>query len=114
MPTVLGNVVNSVATQHISYGLSEFLIVVTIYVRKIVDIHVFLFAETFDTQATTLCIYRLFFHPLSKYPGPFLAKITNARAAYYGIIGDHHLDVAECHKRYGTIKNLQIESSVQQ
>ena len=30
-----------------------------------------------------------------------LAKVTNARGAYYGLIGDHHLDVTKCHRRYG-------------
>lgn len=32
-----------------------------------------------------------------------LAKVTNARGAYYGLIGDHHLDVTECHRRYGKL-----------
>ena len=57
--------------------------------------------KTSSHQVLSICIYRVKFHPLSKYPGPLLAKITNARGAYYGLIGDHHLDVTECHRRYG-------------
>jgi hypothetical protein len=48
-----------------------------------------------------LFIYRLYFHPLAKYPGPFLGKITSLYSAYHGYIRDIHLDVQACHKKYG-------------
>ncbi|CAI7663163.1 unnamed protein product [Penicillium pancosmium] len=46
-------------------------------------------------------IYTLYFHPLAKYPGPFLAKFTTLYAAYHGWKGDIHLDIWACHQRYG-------------
>ncbi|KAK6076445.1 cytochrome P450 3A31 [Seiridium cupressi] len=46
-------------------------------------------------------LYLAFFHPLARYPGPFLAKFTNAYAAYHGWKGDIHLDMWRCHQRYG-------------
>ncbi|KAK6208581.1 cytochrome P450 3A31 [Colletotrichum tabaci] len=45
--------------------------------------------------------YLAFFHPYAKYPGPFLAKFTNAYAAYHGWKGDIHLDFWRCHEKYG-------------
>ncbi|KAI0127098.1 cytochrome P450 3A31 [Xylariales sp. AK1849] len=49
----------------------------------------------------TKAVYLTFFHPLAKYPGPLLAKFTNAYAAYHGWKGDIHLDMWKCHRRYG-------------
>ncbi|KAH6651497.1 cytochrome P450 3A31 [Truncatella angustata] len=46
-------------------------------------------------------IYLAFFHPLARYPGPLLAKFTNAYAAYHGWKGDIHLDMWRAHQRYG-------------
>ena len=46
-------------------------------------------------------VYTVYFHALAKYPGPFLAKFTNAYAAYHGWKGDIHLDMWRCHERYG-------------
>ncbi|KAL1836124.1 hypothetical protein VTJ49DRAFT_5549 [Mycothermus thermophilus] len=46
-------------------------------------------------------VYLAFFHPLAKYPGPWLAKFTNAYAAYHGWKGDIHLDMWRCHQKYG-------------
>ncbi|KAK4200404.1 cytochrome P450 [Triangularia verruculosa] len=46
-------------------------------------------------------VYRWFFHPLAKYPGPFLAKFTNLYAAYHSWKGDIHKDMYQCHLKYG-------------
>ncbi|MCJ1250608.1 hypothetical protein MMC30_007836 [Trapelia coarctata] len=45
--------------------------------------------------------YRLTIHPLAKYPGPLLARITNLYAVYHAYIGDLHLDMLKCHEIYG-------------
>ncbi|CAG8974862.1 hypothetical protein HYALB_00000477 [Hymenoscyphus albidus] len=46
-------------------------------------------------------VYRLTLHPLAKYPGPFLAKVTSLYSAYRGWHGDIHLDIVRCHSKYG-------------
>ncbi|KAJ9611126.1 hypothetical protein H2200_004309 [Cladophialophora chaetospira] len=53
-----------------------------------------------------LVLYRLFFHPLAKYPGPILAKITNWYAVYHAYIGDKHLDTYKAHLKYGTFVRM--------
>lgn len=52
-------------------------------------------------QLVGLVVYRLAFHPLAKYPGPFLARITNLYAAYHSWKGDLHIDMWRCHEKYG-------------
>lgn len=55
---------------------------------------------------TALALYRLYFHPLSKFPGPPLAAITHYYAAYYDLWKDgaqvSQLEVL--HKIYGEFK----------
>ncbi|PPJ52050.1 hypothetical protein CBER1_09819 [Cercospora berteroae] len=48
-------------------------------------------------------IYRIFFHPLSKYPGPLLAKITDLYSTYHALRGDRHLEFYRIHEKYGPI-----------
>ncbi|PIG83070.1 cytochrome P450 [Aspergillus arachidicola] len=48
-----------------------------------------------------ICIYRIWFHPLAKYPGPLLAKVTNLYGGYYAWKGDLHIDMMRCHEKYG-------------
>lgn len=47
--------------------------------------------------------YQVYFHPLAKYPGPFLAKLTDLYSTYHAIRGDRHLDFWRCHEQYGNI-----------
>lgn len=57
------------------------------------------FLTTFKTSC--LVIYRVFFHPLAKYPGPLLAKLTDAYMLYYAWRGDRHLEFWRMHEKYG-------------
>ncbi|KAI5859838.1 cytochrome P450 [Durotheca rogersii] len=50
-----------------------------------------------------LVLYRLFFHPLAKYPGPFIARITDAYQLYHSWKGDRHLEFWRMHQRYGGV-----------
>ncbi|RDW67212.1 cytochrome P450 [Aspergillus mulundensis] len=51
--------------------------------------------------AAAFCVHRVFFHPLAKYPGPWLAKISNLYSGYHAWRGDLHLDMWKCHEKYG-------------
>ncbi|KAG6010552.1 hypothetical protein E4U21_005905 [Claviceps maximensis] len=50
-----------------------------------------------------LIVYRLVFHPLAKYPGPLLAKITDGYQLYHAYKGDRHLEFWRMHQRYGKV-----------
>jgi hypothetical protein len=54
------------------------------------------------TYAVGVILYRLTLHPLAKYPGPFLAKITDIHLAYHAWKGDRHLQFYRCHEKYGS------------
>ncbi len=53
------------------------------------------------SQVIGIIVYRLFFHPLARYPGPLLAKITNLYGGYHAWTGDLHIDMLRCHEKYG-------------
>ena len=50
-----------------------------------------------------LVLYRVYFHPLAKYPGPLLAKLTDLYSTYHAWKGDRHLEFWRCHEKYGPI-----------
>lgn len=51
----------------------------------------------------TLVFYRLFLHPLSRFPGPKLAAISRWYEAYYDVVlgGQYTVKIAELHQKYG-------------
>lgn len=63
-------------------------------------------------QFAGLVVYRLCFHPLAKYPGPFLAKITDVHQLYHAWKGDRHLEFWRMHERYGTQPEMSRMNSV--
>ncbi|KAI8628149.1 cytochrome P450 [Xylariaceae sp. FL1651] len=50
-----------------------------------------------------LALKQFVFHPLAKYPGPFLGRCTELYAAYYAWKGTLHTDMYRCHQKYGPI-----------
>jgi cytochrome P450 len=53
-----------------------------------------------------IIFYRLTFHPLSGYPGPWLAKVTDLYLAYHAWKGDRHLEFWRGHEKYGPVVRL--------
>jgi len=51
-------------------------------------------------------VYRRYFHPLSKYPGPFLASITRWWLAFEIFSGKHEQHIRKLHKKYGSIVRI--------
>ncbi len=48
------------------------------------------------------------FHPFAKYPGPILAKVTSLYGAYYAYTGEIHLNIEQCHKKYGRMSTQVV------
>jgi tryprostatin B 6-hydroxylase len=51
----------------------------------------------------SIVIYRLFFHRLRRFPGPFAAKITKFYGPYISLNGKSHVKQLELFKEYGNI-----------
>jgi hypothetical protein len=51
----------------------------------------------------TLALYRLYLHPLARFPGPKLAAVTRLYEGYYDIYhsGQYTFKISELHKQYG-------------
>ncbi|KAI2613242.1 cytochrome P450 [Hypoxylon sp. NC1633] len=47
--------------------------------------------------------YRLFLHPLSRYPGPFFAKLSDAYPGFYAFRRRLHLTTLQDHRKYGPV-----------
>jgi hypothetical protein len=49
----------------------------------------------------TVVVYRLTLHPLAKYPGNFVEKISDWPLILYCMGGERHLRILEAHEKYG-------------
>ena len=67
-------------------------------------------ANGFLSQVACICTYRLHFHPLRHFPGPLLARLTDAYVASYSFRGDMHQDIRRCHQRYGTSRFARVQT----
>lgn len=65
-----------------------------------------LFVALFLAYIISTIIYRIFFHPLHKIPGPFVAKFTELwrTRKYFG--GNWHQDILDLHRQYGPVVRL--------
>lgn len=54
---------------------------------------------------TGLVIYRLYFHPLAKFPGPKYAALSRWHEFYYEVVlkGQFTFKIQELHKQYGEL-----------
>lgn len=59
--------------------------------------------ELSDTtiQCTIVYGYRVLTHPLRKYPGPLIARMTDWYGAFYALQKSLHIVTYEDHQRYG-------------
>lgn len=51
----------------------------------------------------SLVVHQLYFHPLAKYPGPLLGRITRLYDLYHAYKGDKHILLYQLHQKYGTV-----------
>lgn len=54
-------------------------------------------------------IYRIYLHPLSRFPGPLLAGATNLYSAYYDVVkqGDMIRQLPQLHEKYGPVIRIR-------
>ena len=51
----------------------------------------------------SIAVYRLYLHPLAKYPGPLSGRITQAYDVYHAYRGSKHINFLHLHEKYGTV-----------
>ncbi|KAL5375074.1 hypothetical protein DPSP01_011490 [Paraphaeosphaeria sporulosa] len=55
------------------------------------------------TYLTVIIVYRLYFHPLAKFPGPTLAATSILWYVFHWTSGDWPYDLAKAHRKYGDV-----------
>jgi hypothetical protein len=68
--------------------------------------YISIISRTNHPQIFTTIVYRLTFHPLARYPGPPLARITDIYLTYYAYRGSRHLAYHRAHEQYGPIVRI--------
>ncbi|XXG94033.1 hypothetical protein Hte_000284 [Hypoxylon texense] len=58
------------------------------------------------TYAAVRCIYLLFIHPASKFPGPKLAAVSNVWYAYHWFMGRWPWKMEQMIRKYGNVVRI--------
>ena len=67
----------------------------------------------FTSLTGSILIYRIFFHPLRHFPGPFSAKVSKIfHALRLANTSDNYLQAHRLHEKYGDIVRLELRSSI--
>lgn len=66
------------------------------------------------TYLAGLVVYRLYFHPLAKFPGPKYAAISRWHEFYYEVVkkGQFTFKVQELHRKYGRFPSCERHLAV--
>ncbi|KAJ3521837.1 hypothetical protein NMY22_g12148 [Coprinellus aureogranulatus] len=65
------------------------------------------FSVFFSALLCSITLYRISpLHPLARYPGPLLWRITKFSAAWYGGHGTYHIKLKQLHDYYGPIVRI--------
>lgn len=69
---------------------------------SVLQSHIFSYLIFYFTLFTSIILYRISpLHPLSSYPGPFLARISKLWGAWHASKGKDHLLFKQMHDKYG-------------
>ena len=65
------------------------------------------FSLFWSTLVISILVYRVSpWHPLAKYPGPLLCKLTKFYLAYFALGGKQYLYYYELHQKYGNVVRI--------
>jgi hypothetical protein len=65
------------------------------------------FGLFWSTLAISILVYRASpWHPLAKYPGPLICKLTKYHLAFLSLRGKQYLYYSQLHKKYGDVVRI--------
>ena len=65
------------------------------------------FGLFWSTLIISILVYRAFpWHPLAKYPGPLICKLTKYHLAFLSLYGKQYLYYSQLHKKYGDVVRI--------
>ena len=73
------------------------------YINLLASMILLLFSYAISTT-----VYRLYFHPLAKFPGPFWARISTIPAWWHSKNQDRHLWLLSLQEQYGRQNSVML------